>query len=153
MVSTGLFNFCVIHVCMKSPLTCCVLSWKALCVCVTEMEMVVGVGAAAVAWGEVLPWFSLEFLCFWSQNEGGNWICVALGALLLEVPAHFPPLPSQMVLRGSSVFKAKNCREGVFFFFYTFQWEETREKKVTASDMQSHTWRGWWYLNVYFLHV
>lgn len=44
-------------------------------------------GVVAVAWGEVLPWFSLEFLCFW-KPERGNWICVAPGLVLLENSRH-----------------------------------------------------------------
>lgn len=100
-----------------------------------------GVGEAAVAWGEVLPWFSQEFLCFWSQN-GGNWICVASGALQLEKsPAHLILTPSLMAVRGSSVFKARCCKGA-------FKLPDRRE-----GDLHLHTRRSRCYSNINVLQV
>lgn len=146
---TWLFNIeegCLIDVGMESPLSCCVFMWN-MCfwLCAWERERETGsersVGEAAVAWGEVLPWFSQEFLCFWSQN-GGNWICIASGALQLEKsPAHLILTPSLMAVRGSSVFKARRCKGA-------FKLPDKRE-----GDLHLHTRRSRCYSNINVLQV
>lgn len=102
---------CLIDGCMKSPLLCCVF----MCVCLRARKREVGVGAAAVAWGEVLPWFSLEFRCFWKPERGK----LNLRSLRVSAPwefsAHISLPPALMVLRVALFSKLWIAK--VFFTF------------------------------------
>lgn len=148
---------CLIDGCMKSPLLCSVfvcacVAMKCVCVsvCEREREREAGVVAAAVAWGEVLPWFSLEFLCFWKPERGKLNLRSPRVSAPWEFSAHISLPPALMVL-GVALFS----KLGTAKVFFTFQKKERgREKKLmTAPGKASQAWRDWCYSNINLLHI
>lgn len=109
------------------------ITFAVLCVCLCLWEWEQeregglggwGVGTAAVAWGEVLPWFSVEFLCFWKPERGKLNLRSPGVSAPWEFSAHISLPPALMVL-GVALFS----KLGTAKVFFTFQKKESGGKK------------------------
>lgn len=103
-------GLCCLCVCV------CMLPRNCVCVCVWGREREVGVETAAAAWGEVLPWFSLEFLCFWKPERGKLNLRSPRVSAPWELSVHIS-LPLALMVLGVALFSKLRTAQ----VFFTFQ--------------------------------